>query len=75
MDKKSYIQILNRPELISEEVSLELKKICDKYPYFQSAQALNLKVLKNKNSFKYNNELKISRYQIDFNKNAYISLR
>ena len=58
MDKKSYIQILNRPELISEEVSLELKKICDKYPYFQSAQALNLKVLKNKNSFKYNNALK-----------------
>ena len=58
MDKKSYIQILNKPELISEEVSLELKKVCEKYPYFQSAQALNLKVLRNKNSFKYNNALK-----------------
>ena len=28
------------------------------YPYFQSARVLQLKVLKNQESFKYNNELK-----------------
>jgi hypothetical protein len=38
----------------------ELKTIIDEFPYFQSARALYLKGLKNQDSFKYNNELKIT---------------
>ena len=37
-----------------------LKNIIVDYPYFQSARALYLKGLKNQESFKYNNELKIT---------------
>ena len=34
------------------------KLVINEYPYFQSARALYLKGLKNKGSFKYNQELK-----------------
>lgn len=60
MDKKNYIKILESPELISQENNLELKNITQEYPYFQSARALYLKDLKNKESYKYNSELKIT---------------
>jgi hypothetical protein len=40
--------------------TVQLKETVDKYPYFQSARALYLKGLKNVNSFKYNNELKLT---------------
>ncbi len=60
MDKKKYIHILNKPVTISQETSTGLKNIIQQYPYFQSARALELKILKNKDSFKYNNELKIT---------------
>ncbi|WBX71760.1 hypothetical protein [Tenacibaculum retecalamus] len=58
MDKKNYIQILEKPVLISQEISAELKNVIQQYPYFQSARALQLKTLKSQHSFKYNNELK-----------------
>ena len=60
MDKKNYIHILENPELISQEHALGLKDITQQYPFFQSAKALHLKNLKNQDSFKYNNELKIT---------------
>ena len=60
MDKKSYIKILENPALISTENNVDLKNITQKHPYFQSARALHLKLLKNQDSFKYNNELKIT---------------
>ena len=60
MDKKSYIHVLEKPETISSEIISELKNITQQYPYFQSARALYLKTLKNQDSFKYNNELKIT---------------
>lgn len=60
MDKKSYIKILEKPTLISTENNVDLRYITQKYPYFQSARALHLKLLKNQDSFKYNNELKIT---------------
>ncbi len=46
--------------MISEENSSELKSIIQKHPYFQSARALHLKTLKTQESYKYNNELKIT---------------
>lgn len=46
--------------MISNEINFQLKEITQKYPYFQSARALHLKILKNKESFKYNNKLKIT---------------
>ena len=60
MNKKNYIQILEKPEFISLENSSALKSISQQYPYFQSAKALHLKVLKNQDSYKYNSELKIT---------------
>ena len=38
----------------------QLKSLVEKYPYFQAARALYLKTLKNNESFKYNNELKVT---------------
>ncbi|WP_275316543.1 hypothetical protein [Tenacibaculum bernardetii] len=60
MDKKKYIHVLKKPSAISQEISTELKNVIQQYPYFQSARTLELKTLKNKDSFKYNNELKIT---------------
>ena len=57
---RNYIKILNQPELIENKNSFELKAILKEYPYFQSARALYLKTLKNQESFKYNNQLKIT---------------
>lgn len=60
MVKKNYIQILEEPSLIKQQNITELKAIVEEYPYFQSVRALYLKGLKNQDSFKYNNELKIT---------------
>ena len=42
------------------EQTNDISTIVSKYPYFQPARALYLKGLKNKESFKYNQELKIT---------------
>ena len=60
LNKDKYIQFLEKPELISVENSSEITALIQEYPYFQSAKALRLKVLKNQESYKYNNELKIT---------------
>ena len=60
MDKKKYIHVLKNPGVILQEDNPDFKGIIQQYPYFQSARALQLKILKNKDSFKYNNELKIT---------------
>ena len=60
MNKDSYIQLLEKPELISQEHLSDITAIIQEYPYFQSARALRLKILKNQESYKYNNELKIT---------------
>ncbi|WGH74107.1 hypothetical protein P8625_08225 [Tenacibaculum tangerinum] len=60
MNKDSYIQLLEKPELVSQEQVSDITAIIQKYPYFQSARALRLKILKNQESYKYNNELKIT---------------
>jgi hypothetical protein len=55
-----FIDILERKQKIQQAETLELKSIVDSFPYFQSARPLYLKGLKNQDSFKYNNELKIT---------------
>ena len=56
----NYINLLKNPEETEDKDTFELKSIIDEYPYFQSARALYLKTLKKQESFKYNNQLKIT---------------
>ncbi len=60
MVNNNYIQLLKNPEEIQDTHTLDLKSITEAYPYFQSARALYLKALKNQESFKYNNQLKVT---------------
>ena len=60
MNKENLIKIIDNSKNSQQQNTVELKAVIDKYPYFQSARALYLKSLKNQNSFKYNNELKIT---------------
>ena len=55
-----FTEILSKKENIQQLETAELKSIVEEYPYFQAARALYLKGLKNQDSFKYNNELKIT---------------
>ncbi|MGG8496461.1 hypothetical protein ACQY1Q_08595 [Tenacibaculum sp. TC6] len=56
----NYIQAIIETNSFQEEDTHQLKSLTEKYPYFQLARALYLKTLKNNESFKYNNELKIT---------------
>ncbi|MEM6515976.1 MAG: hypothetical protein AAF688_07315, partial [Bacteroidota bacterium] len=58
MEKDKFIELLQNPGLVSKEQSNDLESMIEDYPYFQSARALNLKGLKQKESFKYNQALK-----------------
>ncbi|ARV16396.1 hypothetical protein [Polaribacter sp. SA4-12] len=55
-----FTEILSKKENIQQLETAELKSIVEEFPYFQAARALYLKGLKNQDSFKYNNELKIT---------------
>jgi len=58
MNNTDFTYILQNPEAITNEQTNNLKSIIEEFPYFQSARAIYLKGLKNKESFKYNQELK-----------------
>ncbi|OIQ27963.1 MAG: hypothetical protein BM564_11240 [Bacteroidetes bacterium MedPE-SWsnd-G2] len=60
MDKHQFIELLQQPGQINATQTLDVSTIVDRYPYFQAARAIYLKGLKNKESFKYNNELKVT---------------
>ena len=60
MQLQELTSVLQRPETLQAEQIVALKSLVDKYSYFQSARALYLKALKNKNSYKYNNALKVT---------------
>ena len=60
MNAKTYIYLLANPEKISHEHQDELSDLIEKYPYFQSARALQLKGLKNSNNYLYNDSLKLT---------------
>jgi len=60
MELSDFTNILQNPQEITVEQTSALRSVITKYPYFQPARALYLKGLKNKESFKYNPELKIT---------------
>tara|TARA_B100000795_G_scaffold249995_1_gene217878 strand:- start:276 stop:1001 length:726 start_codon:yes stop_codon:yes gene_type:complete len=60
MNLEIYTNLVSNSETLNNHQTSELKKITKNYPYFQSARALYLKGLKNQESFRYNNELKIT---------------
>ncbi|NVN17530.1 hypothetical protein GUA46_04180 [Muricauda sp. HICW] len=61
MNISDFIHILqNSNTILSPKQTRELEYIIEEYPYFQAARALHLKGLKNLDSYKYNNALKIT---------------
>lgn len=52
--------LLQQPQNIKASQISDVRSIVDEFPYFQSARALYLKGLKTEESFKYNQELKIT---------------
>ncbi len=61
MKVSDFTYLLQYPDkVIQPEQAQHLEEILQEYPYFQSARALHLKGLKNLNSYKYNNALKVA---------------
>ena len=58
MQQNSFTYILQQPEKISDDHISDIETVVRNFPYCQSARALYLKGLKNKHSFKYNQQLK-----------------
>ena len=58
MELNDFTYILQHPQDLKLEDTGVLREIISKYPYFQPARALYLKGLKNKESIRYNDELK-----------------
>lgn len=59
MNVSDFTYLLQHPEKVVSPVQTnQLDDILDEFPYFQSARALQLKGLRNLNSFKYNSALK-----------------
>jgi hypothetical protein len=61
MKVTDFTYLLQHPDKVVEPIQTrQLEEIVNEYPYFQAARALQLKGLKNLNSFKYNNALKVT---------------
>lgn len=61
MNVQDFTYLLQNPDKIVSPVQTnQLEDILKEYPYFQAARAMHLKGLKNLNSFKYNNALKLT---------------
>ncbi|GMN09976.1 tetratricopeptide repeat protein [Croceitalea sp. MTPC9] len=61
MNVSDFIHILQKSDtILSPKQTRELEGILEEYPYFQAARALHLKGLKNLDSYKYNNALKVT---------------
>ena len=60
MKSSTFIDLIKNKRQIQEVETAELKTAVEEYPYFQAARVLYLKGLKNQDSFKYNNELKVT---------------
>jgi len=60
LNTANYTSLLAHPQHISKEGLSDLTNVLDKYPYFQSARALQLKGLHNDSSFLYNDALKVT---------------
>ena len=60
MNVAEYTHLLNKPDAINFQQVISLEKILMDFPYFQSARSLHLKGLYKQDSFKYNQNLKIT---------------
>ena len=60
MNKNEYLNILQNPTEISKEQIGFINSLIKDFPFFQSSRAIYLKVLKNTENFKYNQELKLT---------------
>ena len=61
MNVEDFTHLLQHPnEVVSSKQTKQLEEVLKSYPYFQAARALHLKGLKNGNSFKYNDALKVT---------------
>ncbi|MDO1501378.1 hypothetical protein Q2T40_14685 [Winogradskyella maritima] len=60
MQQSEFTYVLQHPQAITAQQTEQLKALVDEHPYFQSARALYLKGLKKKESYKYNNALKVT---------------
>jgi len=58
LNTKDYTYLLNKPYSINERQTTDLESILTEFPYLQSARAIYLKGLYNRDSFRYNTELK-----------------
>jgi hypothetical protein len=60
LKSENYTNLLAHPQKIGKDEIALLSAVIEKYPYFQSARALQLKALKNNRSFLYNDSLKLT---------------
>lgn len=61
MKVTDFTYLLQHPEeVLTSEQTKQLEDVLAEYPYFQAARALHLRGLKNLDSFKYNNALKVT---------------
>ncbi len=59
MNVQDFTYLLQNPDKVATPLQTkQLEDVLQEYPYFQAARALQLKGLRNLNSFKYNNALK-----------------
>lgn len=58
MNTKAYTRLLANPSRLQDQDINALDAILERYPFFQSARALQLKALKNSNSYRYNDALR-----------------
>ncbi len=58
MDIKALNTYIERPELLTNQELPLLEYVIEKYPYFQAARSLQLKILKDTGSYLYNQRLK-----------------
>ena len=61
MKVTDFTYLLQHPDKVVDPVQTrQLEEVVKEFPYFQAARALQLKGLKNLNSFRYNNALKVT---------------
>lgn len=58
MNTTDFTYLLNKPYSLTERQSAELEAVLHEFPYLQPARAILLKALYNKESYRYNSELK-----------------
>lgn len=58
LNTKDFTYLLNKPYSLTDRQSTELEAVLHEFPYLQPARAILLKALYNKESYRYNNELK-----------------